>query len=61
MSYVGVGIRPPAPSLGALLRTGANFLDQNPWYALGPIVVVTALVLGFNLVADGLNRGLLRR
>lgn len=61
MSFVGIGIRPPSPSLGALLRTGANFLNQNPWYALGPIIVVTALVLGFNLIADGLNRGLLRR
>ena len=61
MSFVGIGIRPPSPSLGALLRTGANFLTQNPWYALGPIIVVTALVLGFNLIADGLNRGLLRR
>jgi peptide/nickel transport system permease protein len=61
MSFVGIGIRPPTPSLGALLRTSANFLHQNPWYALGPIIVVTALVLGFNLIADGLNRGLLRR
>jgi peptide/nickel transport system permease protein len=61
MSFVGIGVRPPAPSLGALLRTSINFLEQNPWYALGPIVVVTALVLGFNLIADGLNRGLLRR
>lgn len=61
MSFVGIGIRPPSPSLGALLRTSANFLSQNPWYALGPIIVVTALVLGFNLIADGLNRGLLRR
>ena len=61
MSFVGIGIRPPEPSLGALLRTSANFLDQNQWYALGPIIVVTALVLGFNLIADGLNRGLLRR
>ncbi|WP_316742148.1 ABC transporter permease [Streptomyces sp. MK7] len=61
MSFVGIGIRPPAPSLGALLRTSVNFLTQNQWYALGPIVVVTALVLGFNLIADGLNRGLLRR
>jgi peptide/nickel transport system permease protein len=61
MSFVGIGIRPPAPSLGALLRTSANFLNQNQWYALGPIFVVTALVLGFNLIADGLNRGLLRR
>jgi peptide/nickel transport system permease protein len=61
MSFVGIGIRPPAPSLGALLRTSANFLHENQWYALGPIIVVTALVLGFNLIADGLNRGLLRR
>lgn len=61
MSFVGIGIRPPSPSLGSLLRTSVNFLDQNPWYALGPIIVVTALVLGFNLIADGLNRGLLRR
>jgi peptide/nickel transport system permease protein len=61
MSFVGIGIRPPAPSLGALLRTSASFLNQNQWYALGPIIVVTALVLGFNLIADGLNRGLLRR
>lgn len=61
MSFVGIGVRPPEPSLGALLRTSANFLNQNQWYALGPIIVVTALVLGFNLIADGLNRGLLRR
>jgi peptide/nickel transport system permease protein len=61
MSFVGIGIRPPAPSLGSLLRTSTNFLSQNAWYALGPIIVVTLLVLGFNLVADGLNRGLLRR
>ncbi len=61
MSFVGIGIRPPQPSLGSLLRTSTNFLHQNPWYALGPIIVVTLLVLGFNLIADGLNRGLLRR
>jgi peptide/nickel transport system permease protein len=61
MSFVGIGIRPPEPSLGALLRTSTNFLYENEWYALGPIIVVTALVLGFNLIADGLNRGLLRR
>lgn len=61
MSFVGLGISPPAPSLGALLRTSANFVNQSPWYALGPIIVVVALVLGFNLIADGLNKGLLRR
>ncbi|NUT91835.1 MAG: ABC transporter permease [Saccharothrix sp.] len=61
MSFVGIGVRPPEPSLGALLRTSINFLDQNPAYALGPMVVVTLLVFGFQLVADGTGKGLLRR
>ncbi|WP_412543110.1 ABC transporter permease [Longispora sp. K20-0274] len=61
MSFVGLGVRPPEPSLGSLLRTSINFLDANPAYAIGPMVAVTALVVGFNLIADGLNKGLLRR
>ncbi|MCX5241192.1 ABC transporter permease [Streptomyces prunicolor] len=61
MSFVGIGVTPPTPSLGALLRSGASFLDQNPAYALGPVTVVVGLVIGFNLLADGLNKGLLKR
>ena len=61
MSFVGIGVRPPEPSLGSLLRTSTTFLDESPVYALAPMVVVTALVLSFNLIGDGLNKGLLRR
>lgn len=61
MSLLGLGVRPPAPSLGSVLGSSVNFLYQNPAYAIGPMIVVTALVVGFNLVADGLNRGLLRQ
>ena len=61
MSFVGIGVRPPSPSLGSLLRTSINFLTRTPGTRWGPSLVVTALVLGFNLIADGLNRGLLRR
>ncbi|MFI6515776.1 ABC transporter permease [Spirillospora sp. NPDC050679] len=61
MSFVGIGVRPPAPSLGSLLRSSVTFLGANPAYAIGPMVAVTLLVIGFNLVADGLGRGLLRR
>ena len=61
MSFAGIGIAPPQPSLGSLLRTSILFLQQNPAYALGPMVVVTLLVCGFQLVADGLGKGLLRR
>lgn len=61
MSFVGIGVRPPEPSLGSLLRSSINFLGQSPTYALAPMIVVSALVLSFNLIGDGLNKGLLRR
>lgn len=61
MSFVGIGVRPPEPSLGSLLRTSINFLSQSPTYAIAPMVVVSALVLSFNFIGDGLNKGLLRR
>jgi peptide/nickel transport system permease protein len=61
MSFVGIGVRPPEPSLGSLLRTSITFLDRSPLYALAPMLVVTALVLAFNLIGDGLNKGLLKR
>lgn len=61
MSFVGIGVRPPDPSLGSLLRTSINFLDRAPLYAIAPMLVVTLLVLGFNLIGDGLNKGLLKR
>jgi len=61
MSFVGIGVKLPEPSLGSLLRTSINFLAQAPMYAIAPMVVVTALVLAFNLLGDGLNKGLLKR
>lgn len=61
MSFVGIGVRPPAPSLGSLLQGSTNFLSQNPWYAIGPMIAVVLLVVGFQLIADGLTRSLLRR
>lgn len=61
MSFVGIGVRPPEPSLGGLLRTSITFLDRAPMYAIAPMIVVTAMVLAFNLIGDGLNKGLLSR
>ncbi|QNG18444.1 ABC transporter permease [Rhodococcus triatomae] len=54
MSFIGVGVRAPEPSLGSLISNSVANLDANPMYAIGPLAVVTALVLGFLLVAQGL-------
>lgn len=61
MSFVGIGVRPPDPSLGSTLKASINFLGQSPAYAMAPMVVVTLLVLGFSLISDGLNQALLKR
>ena len=61
MSFIGLGVLLPEPSLGNMLQESVNYLSQNPYYALGPMIVVTLLVMGFQLIADGLTRKLLRR
>lgn len=55
MSFIGIGVRPPAPSLGSIIADSVANLDANPAMALGPLAVVTTLVLGFLLVAQGLG------
>ncbi|GAA1872657.1 hypothetical protein GCM10009836_61980 [Pseudonocardia ailaonensis] len=57
MSFIGIGIRPPDPSLGSIIADSVSKLDANPAMALGPLAVVVALVLGFLLVAQALAAG----
>lgn len=56
MSFLGIGVRPPAPSLGSLIRDGVRNIYERPTFAVGPLVVVVALVLGFLLIAQALTR-----
>lgn len=57
MSFIGVGVRPPDPSLGSIIAGAMPELDVNPALALGPLAAVTALVLGFLLIAQALGAG----
>ncbi|HSA49429.1 MAG TPA: ABC transporter permease [Yinghuangia sp.] len=57
MSFIGIGVRPPDPSLGGILASSRPYLEDHFTYALGPLVVITALVVGLNLIAEALNRG----
>ncbi|MFF9839685.1 ABC transporter permease [Streptomyces sp. NPDC013740] len=56
MSFLGVGVRPPQPTLGAVLSQSMPYLAQAPHFAAGPLVTVTVLVLGLSLIAEALNR-----
>jgi peptide/nickel transport system permease protein len=60
MSFLGVGVRPPQPTLGSMLSESMPYLTSDPYFAAGPLIAVSALVLGLSLLADALNREIRR-
>lgn len=55
LSFLGLGIQPPEPSWGTMLGTGRKYMELAPWVAIFPGAAVMLLVLGFNLLGDGLR------
>ncbi len=55
LSFVGLGIQPPAASLGSLISDGYKSLTIHPYMLLSSIIVLALLMLSFNLFADGLR------
>lgn len=55
LSFLGLGVPPPAPSWGNILADGRNFLTQAPWLTIFPGVAISLTVLGFNTLGDGLR------
>ena len=55
LSFLGLGVQPPTPSWGVLLTSAQQFLDQAPWLAIWPGVMIALSTLGFNLLGDGLR------
>ncbi len=55
LSYLGLGVQPPSPSLGRMLNDAQTFMFISPTQALFPGIAIAAIVLGFNLLGDGLR------
>lgn len=58
LSYVGLGVQPPAPSWGRMLAESQTMISFAPWLVIFPGVAIFLFVLGLNLVGDGLRRRL---
>jgi len=58
LSYLGLGARPPMPEWGAMLNDARDYWLSAPWALIFPGVSITVLVLGFNLLGDGLRDAL---
>ena len=55
MSYLGLGVQPPDPSLGRMLNEAQGYMLKAPWYALSAGLAIILLVLGFGLLSEGLG------
>ncbi len=55
LSFVGLGEQPPTPALGNMLNDGVKFLPDMWWLAIFPAVTIIIIVLGFNLLGDGVG------
>jgi len=58
LSFLGLGLQPPDPSWGSMLNTAKNFMVQAPWMSISPGGAIFLVVLGFNLLGDGLRDAL---
>ncbi|WP_368654346.1 ABC transporter permease [Ornithinibacillus sp. 4-3] len=58
LSFLGLGAQPPNPEWGALVFVGKSFLSQAWWMTLFPGLAIMLVVLGFNLLGDGLRDAL---
>ncbi|MGG6313175.1 ABC transporter permease [Paenibacillus macerans] len=55
LSYLGLGVQPPDPSWGRMLSEAQPYMINAPWYVLITGAVITTMVLGFNLLGDGIR------
>jgi peptide/nickel transport system permease protein len=55
LSFIGLGVSPPTPAWGTMIREGTRHLSDAPWVSIFPGLAILVTVLAFNLVGDGLR------
>jgi peptide/nickel transport system permease protein len=56
LSFLGVGLQIPSPDWGLTVAVERSFLTVNEWVVIGPAIALATLVVGVNLIADGIKR-----
>ncbi|MDH2341877.1 ABC transporter permease [Bradyrhizobium sp. SSUT77] len=54
LSFIGLGVKPPTPTWGGMMRDGFENILDSAWLCIWPGLAILVLVLGLNLVGDGL-------
>ena len=55
LGFLGLGVSPPLPEWGTMLGSGKNYMEIAPYILFAPGVAISLMVLGFNLIGDGLR------
>jgi len=55
LGFLGLGVPPPAPDWGGMVSRGRPFIMINPWPVVWPALAISSLIIGFNLLGDGLR------
>jgi peptide/nickel transport system permease protein len=55
LGFVGLGVQPPIPDLGRMTADGMDLVFDSYWLSLFPGLAILFLVVGFNLLGDGLR------
>jgi peptide/nickel transport system permease protein len=55
LSFLGLGVQPPTPSWGLMIKEGIGTLYVNPWPSLLPVIAILFVILGLNLLVDGIQ------
>jgi peptide/nickel transport system permease protein len=58
LGFLGLGAPPPTPEWGRMIAESREFLPQAWWYATAPGIAILLVVMGFNLLGDGLRDAL---
>lgn len=55
LSFIGLGVKPPTPTWGGMMRDGFENILDAPWLSIWPGLAILVLVLGLNMIGDGLR------
>jgi len=56
LGFLGLGVQPPSPDWGLMISESRRFIVVAPWVALAPAVAVSSLIIGVNLLTDGIRQ-----
>jgi len=56
LGFLGIGVQPPNPNWGLMVKETRNFVSQSPWALYSPVIAISITIIGVNLMADGLKQ-----